>query len=102
MAALTIFQTPSKDLSLLQSSWSSLLNPVLSNPLTQGFLIPGVTLVMGSNTINHRLGRKLRGYLITGINAAATLYDAQSDNRTPDLTLVLISNAPCKVDLYVF
>lgn len=100
--SLPYFQTSSKDISLLQSSWASQLNKLLGNPLVQGRLINNVMLTTGTNVINHGLGRKLQGWIIVGINAASTIFDLQSSNTSPQLTLDLSSSAPCQVNLYVF
>jgi len=82
--------------------WKSLLDPVLANPLQSGQLLTGISLVNGSTTINHGLGRKLRGYIVVLSSAAATIHDSQSTNTMPDLTLVLVSSAATTVSLYVF
>jgi hypothetical protein len=99
---LPIFQTSSKDLSLLQTNWSTQINPVLAQPMAQGLFVKNVTLNTGSNVLNHRLGRRLQGWIITRIRALATIYDTQDTNQQPDLTLVLVSSATVQVDLYVF
>lgn len=99
--SLPIFQTDSKDLSLLQTGWAQQLNPVINNPISQGILINNVKLNVGNNTINHRLSRKLQGYIVIGMRGAFTqIY--QTASLTPQLTLVLNSSAVATVDLYVF
>ena len=89
-------------LSQMQTKWRSILNPLLGNPSLQSLIIPDISLVMGSNTINHTLGRKLTGWRIIRINAVSNIYDTQDQNTMPDLTLLLISSAPCVVSLEVF
>jgi hypothetical protein len=89
-------------LQLLQNSWAQALNPVLRNPLIQGRLMEGVQLQVGDNTLDHLLGRKLQGWMITRIDAAAQVYDKQATNQRPQLTLVLNSNAAAVVSLWVF
>lgn len=99
--SLTIFKDDNKNLMLLQNSWSSRLNPVLSNPLAQGVHLTNISLASGNNTINHKLGRNLVGYIITGMrDAARDIYQVTS--QTPNLTLILHSTGTCTVDLYVF
>ena len=89
-------------LTQMQQQWASQLNPLLSNQLTQGLLLHNVALINGTTVVNHKLGRPLVGWLIVGINAAATIYDSQATNPTPQLTLILNSNAKATVNLWVF
>lgn len=99
---LPYFQTSLKELSLLQTRWKAIIDPVIAIPSNQGSLLANVPLVNGSNTINHLLGRKLVGWSICRQNALASIYDAQDVNQHPELTLVLISNATVIVTLEVF
>lgn len=85
-----------------QTQWSAELNPVLSNPLINGQLLSAIKLSNGQTTVNHKLGRKLQGWFIVGIDAPATIYDAQANNQTPQITLSLVSNAVTTVTLWVF
>ena len=87
---------------LLQTKWKSILDVLLSNPSLQSSILQNVSLINGTNTINHLLGRKLVGWRIIGINAAATLYDKQATNSRSDLTLILVSNAACIAQIEVF
>lgn len=82
--------------------WASAIEPVISNPANNSIILKNVALVLGKNVINHLLGQKLAGWKTTRIRALATIYDAQDQNPTPTLTLVLISSAPVMVDLEVF
>lgn len=102
MATLPQFQSTDKDFQLMQNSWASKINPVISNPANNSNLLTGIELVIGSNLINHRLGRKLQGWIVVGINGAAQIYDQQADNRSPQLTLILVSDADVTVNLEVF
>ena len=100
--ALPKFQTDDQSLSLLQSAWASQLDPVLANPVAEGRLIVSVALVTGANVINHKLGRKLKGWMLVRQRAAGTAYDTQDSNSMPQLTLQLTSSANMTVDIYVF
>jgi hypothetical protein len=44
----------------------------------------------------------LNGWIPTRVRSAATFYDTQDSNPTPDLTLVLYASAACTIDLAVF
>lgn len=91
-----------QNLTQMQQQWAAILNPLISNEITQGQLLQNQVLVNGKTVINHRLGRPLIGWFIVGINAAANIYDSQANNQTPTLTLILNSNAACTVNLWVF
>ncbi len=99
---LPIFQTSIKEFSLMQTKWASILNAILNNQTLQTSLLQNISLSSGTNVVNHLLGKKLTGWKIVGINALATIYDGQDTNQTPERTLILISSAPCWVNLEVF
>lgn len=99
---LTKFKTPDTALTLLQTAWADKLDPIIDNPLSQGVLLPALSLRSGSNIINHKLGKELQGWLIVRQNASATFYDTQASNSLPGLTLTLVASAPVTVSLYVF
>ncbi len=86
----------------MQNSWATAINPVLSNPANQSLLLKDVVLAVGDNTINHRLGRKLQGWIVIRKNATADIYDKQSTNQMQELTLILHSSAIATISLEVF
>lgn len=90
------------NLSQMQNTWARQLNPVISNPLINGQLLQNVQLINGTTIVNHGLGRKLVGWVIVGVNGAATIYDNQSTNQMPQLTLSLTSNADVICNIWVF
>lgn len=96
---LPIFQSQSREMSQMQTEWASQLNPLLDMPFSSGLLLTGVHLINGVTTINHKLARKLQGYIITDIDSAATIFRSQPKNA---LTLTLTSNAATNVSLFVF
>lgn len=98
MESLPYFQSTNKDLQLLQTSWISRINPVLKNPISNGILIEQL-LILGSNIVNHRLGRKPQGYIVVDQDASATFFRSAPFN---DLTLALDSSANVTVRLYIF
>lgn len=102
MALLPIFQTKIQELLLLQNKWSAILNALISNPSLQSNILSSISLNNGTTVINHLLGRKLTGWRVIGINGAATIYDNQTTNQTPQTNLVLISDAAVVVNLEVF
>lgn len=84
---------------LMQTKWSAILNPVLSNPMTDPGLLTNITLASGDNVINHKLGKTPVGWIIVDINAVASIYRSASFNN---LTLTLNASAPCTVNIAVF
>lgn len=100
--ALPIFQTSIRELSMMETQWKSQLDPLLAKPTSQSSILKKVSLVSGSNTINHLLGRDLQGWKITRQRAAASIYDNQDSNQSPNLTLILVSSASVVVDIEVF
>lgn len=84
---------------MMQSSWKSVLEPVLSIPLNDGILLQSVALASGVTVVNHRLGRKLVGWMVTDRDGAASVYRSAAKN---ELTLTLTSSGAITVDLFVF
>ncbi len=87
---------------LANPKWAASLNPVIANPLMAGNLLAGIVLVTGANSISHRLGRKLVGYIVVLNSAAVTVYDSQATNQYPDLYLILNASGATTISLYVF
>jgi len=102
MPQLPRFQTDDTQFQMLQTAWASQLNPIINSPILQGLTLENVSLSAGSNTINHKLGRKLQGWIIVRKSAASEIYDLQSSNTMTDKTLILSSQNPCVVNIYVF
>lgn len=88
-----------KTLNLLQTKYRAILNPLIALPILNGNQLLAQPLVIGSNVINHRLGRMQQGYLITDLTGPATVYRSASFN---DKTLTLTSNANCNISLWCF
>lgn len=86
-----------------QDLWAAIINPVLSNPVLSSSMLLNVSLTSGNNVVNHKLGRKLQGWMISRIrNNYAEIYDTQDGNSTPALTLNLNSSVDVVVDIVVF
>lgn len=90
-------------LQAMQTTWATALDPVISNPIVNGLLLQEQSLTTGANIINHKLGRKLVGWYVTRMRGvAASIYDTQDNNQTPQLTLNLNASTPVVCDLWVF
>lgn len=100
--SLPKFQDESRNFMQLQTTWASALDPLLASEITQGHQLDNVPLVVGTNVISHKLGSKLRGWMVVGVNGVVSVYDLQASNPMPDLTLKLVSNAVVNVNLWVY
>lgn len=100
MALLPLYPSTDRVISMLQTQWSALLNPLLTAPNSN--TLTSIPLTTGVNSINHKLGRALRGWTIIRQRALASIYDSQDSNPTPDTTLLLVSSAPVTIDIEVF
>lgn len=90
----------SRIMSMMITQWSAQLDPLLAAPLANYVVLDNIKLVVGNNTINHKLGRKLVGYLVISKNAPVDVYDAVS--LMPNKTLTLVASAPVTISLLVF
>lgn len=99
---LTQFQNDDRVFQMMQNSWASILDPIITNPANLSIILKNVSLASGDNVINHKLGRKLQGWKIVRQRASATLYDKQDANQSPQLTLALNASGAVVVDIEVF
>lgn len=86
------------DWELAKNKWPGAINPVLSLSINQGRMITK-TLNLGDTTMNHGLGRKQVGWMISDITGPATIYRSEPLNGT---TLTLTSDAVVTVSIWVF
>ena len=77
---------------------------VESCPLVDGILLENIDLKEGDNTIDHKLGRALRGWMFTRQRLFSLIYDKQDENDSKDKTLILNSSTAqtVTVDVWVF
>lgn len=97
--ALPIFNGVDEKLIMLQTRWAAIINPFLARPMNQSMVIPAITLAVGDNVINHRLGRRMQGWFLTDIQSPAVIYRNAPFN---DLTITLNSDAIATISLGVF
>ena len=123
--ALPYLQNVSKDVMLLQSAWSKVLNPFFLQALSSPITLSKIQLVQGVNTVTHGLGYALTGWQIIRkriwqSSGTITTYDVMDEqdqnylasppvqaNPTPQSTLILYctqgtATNPVVVDLLVF
>jgi hypothetical protein len=89
-----------EDTSKLQERLQEFFQPLVTNPLLDGVLITGVDVGTTATQIKHNLRREPIGYVIVGLNANATVWEASRDLYSAFLTLQ--ASSPVKVSLWVF
>lgn len=99
MNALPLVQTTDRNVNQLQQNIKQVIGPIISNPITSGALLTDISIVSGTNVINHGLGRMMQGWIISDVNSVVTLFRSQPLN---DKTLTLTSNGTSTISLYVF
>ena len=93
--------TSIKELQRIQTSLARIFNAIQAKEILDGRLISNVSLVSSStNSIDHGLGKPIRGWIIVGKNANATVYSSVSS--TPNATLILNTTADVTISLWVF
>ena len=93
------FNFNDRTLSMMSTQWRSILNPVLANPISNPRILKNINLKSGVNVINTGIQQLQQGWIVSDINAVATIYRSQPFNET---TLTLTSSAPCTVTLVVY
>lgn len=96
---IPIMKSPDSIFMLWQTRVKSEVDPVLTNELLAGSLLKGIVLINGVTILNHKLGRKPKGWILTDIDAAATVYRSAAFSTT---TLTLTSNAAATAAIWVF
>lgn len=87
----------------LQDAINLPLQDISAKTILDGQLLKDVILKTGSvNTINHKLGRNLVGYIVTMQDAQSNLWSTQASNKLPNLTLYLSCSADVTLSLWVF
>ena len=87
----------------LQQNVAEFLNQIKSNELLNGRLIEDVVLTFGATTtVNHGLGRKIRGFEIVYKNNSVDVWAEDDDQTYPLRQLVLSTSADATVNLWVF
>ena len=93
-------------LQALQANVEKILTPLSRTPYFDGVLLDNVTLLAsGVNNVEHKLGRKCRGYFVTSKSAPADIYDYLNNttfDAQRDKYLVLSTSADCVVNIWIF
>lgn len=92
-------QLPLESLTLFQTRWKSILDPILANPLNDISILKNVRLAVGTNQIPHLLQQMQQGWFLTDLQGVASIYRNQPFN---DVYLYLNSSAAVTVSIGVF
>lgn len=82
----------------IQANVERALSPILKCPILDGREIEDVALTAGSNKIEHKLGRKVRGFFNGGQSNGATISVVAKDENY----LTLSASANVTVSLWVY
>lgn len=91
-------KTTDRELTQVQDNVSNSFGPLLKLPIVDGVLLTGIHLVTGSNQFAHTLDRQPRGWCISDVTGAATVYRTDWSDKTIKLT----SSADVTIGLWVF
>jgi hypothetical protein len=102
LKTLKTIQPKEYELDAVQGNIKEFTKQLETNPVLDGIILKDVSLVSsGSNTINHKLGRKINGWIITKIQANANVWQ-NTTQPLPTKNLILETSADATVDIYVF
>lgn len=72
-------------------------------PQLDSVIIEDIDLTIAvDNQVQHSLQRRVIGWQIIRINAAATVYESPTVNTLPSSTIILRTTANCKVSILFF
>ena len=97
--------TDDDNIESVQNSLENSFRSIQACPLLDGHLLEGIDLTNGDNSISHKLGRRLKGWIITRHRETpSNIIDRQKTNTTTDRTLLLNSSlaGTVTVDIWVF
>ena len=85
-----------------QENTASVITPFLRSRILDGVLLKNISLNSGSNLVEHKLGRKIEGWIVVRQRADARVWDDQDNNVNVSTTLKLQTSAAVEVDLWIF
>lgn len=93
----------SPDTQALQDRLDEFFAPFINCAIIDGQQLQSVALVAGSaNAVAHKLGREPLGYIIVRNRAQSTIWDTQDSNSLKRSSLLLWTDAPTTVDIWVY
>lgn len=95
-------RTTSADLRQVQDSLGLVLDQVIRREILDGVLIENISLVTGSNIIDHTLDRAPKGFIIVARNANEQVWNGTSTKIVPKRNIDLESSGAVTVSLWFF
>lgn len=95
-------ESETAELNKIQDYVAAAIESLSSSEILDGLMLKNVQLVSGLNTISHKLGRPLLGWLVVRKRANIDIWDSQDTNSQASKTLNLQSSGTVSIDLYVF
>lgn len=99
-------RTQDEDLNKMQERVEAAFQPIFNSEIVNGVFLEEINLVTGSdNIIEHKLGRKVRGYIVVSKSANSNVYDKindASDTTNKNFYLNLQCSANVTVNLWIF
>jgi|TARA_Y100000310_G_scaffold10507_1_gene11203 hypothetical protein len=86
----------------VQNSLENSFRSIQSCLLLDGHLLRDINLAVGDNTVAHKLGRILQGWLIVRKSGPIVIYDKQAENANTGQVLTLNATIAGTVSLWVF
>ena len=91
-----------QEVTRLQSHLKTVLNPLLELPISDGVLSKDLTVNTTDTLIEHKLGRKPEGFLITRLKSNSVIYESATANDEAARLIILIASAAATADIYFF
>jgi|ERR1035437_995834 hypothetical protein len=86
----------------LQSNIQDVLSQIVLDPYLDGLTLTDINIVVGTNTINHTLGRNVIGYIVVSQDQVGNLTTLQKTNNNQTKTLMLNSDQNMVISLRIF
>ena len=77
----------------IEQAVANTLDPIVAIPWMGGVLLEDVSLTSGANTIDHKLGREIRGWFVVRIQGATATYPVETASDSTSLSLTIGANA---------
>lgn len=86
-----------------QDHLEEVINPITDSQIIDGVILEDIALNSSTfTTIEHKLGRKPRGYIVIRKSAAQTVFEDAGDYANRKLFLKLKSSGAVTVNLWIF
>jgi len=102
LKAMKVIQAKDYTVDTIQRNVKDFSKQLEINPLLDGIILDDISLVTGSsNTVNHKLGRAIKGWIIVRKGAQADVWE-NATQSLPKRNIILEASANCTVSIYVF